>query len=175
MSGNNYDNNNNNNNNDNNDNDDNDDNHFYIDLAKLDQNTHVDLAPPADDLVPPSVSSVVDNVIKVDMSEIVSSLDSFSKMIQSRRFSAGEMTGWNAGVCISCPLGIIAMLLILAVLWYLLNLNRNNLSNETICNCNCKCDYLLPSSTSPSSTQFINSNITTLSTLIEMVMNTSMK
>ncbi len=147
MSGNNYDN--------NDDNDDNDDNHFYIDLAKLDQNTDADLAPPADDLVPPSVSSVVDNVIKVDMSEIVSSLDSFSKMIQSRRFSAGEMTGWNAGVCISCPLGIIAMLLILAVLWYLLNLNRNNLSNETICNCNCKCDYLPPSSTSPSSTQFI--------------------
>jgi hypothetical protein len=160
MSGNNY-------NNDNDDNDNNDDSHFYIDLAKLDQNTHVDLAQTADDLVPPSVSSVVDNVIKVDMSEIVSSLDSFSKMVQSRRFSAGEMTGWNAGVCISCPLGIIAMLLILAVLWYLLNLNRNNLSNETICNCNCKCDYLLPSSTSPSSTQFINTNITA----IEMIAN----
>ena len=92
-------------------------------------------------------------------------------MIRSREFGGGAMTGWNAGVCVSLTLGIIAIIVVSIALQYL----QNNPSEGNTFNCNCTCDYPLPvTSTSVSSTQFMDSNITTLSTLVEMVMNTSM-
>ncbi|MEX0595185.1 MAG: hypothetical protein WD512_01715 [Candidatus Paceibacterota bacterium] len=164
---------------------DDDDNHFYIELGKLDQNQPIRENSPTDQPSNNQLSSdhqalisnrqasslsdtndiSVARPIKVDMSEIVTSLNEFSNMVKYRKFGGGgEMAGWNAAVCMSFTLASITIIVLIVVFLYL----RENPSKETICNC--KCDYPLisstsRSSTSGSSTQFMDSNIT-LSTVI---------